>query len=106
VARLGGLDDRLARLEDRYYSRREADSKPSEWLRLLSDEELAWLLEPAEEAESRVPCENHVGLIECGCSSKERMLQGLEEFTELAEEYERRLSRKLMPTPEHREEEN
>jgi hypothetical protein len=34
------------------------------------------------------------------------MLQGLEEFTELAEEYERRLSRKLMPTPEHREEEN
>jgi hypothetical protein len=83
---MGGLRRRLEVLEDRVTKTREDGF--GEFLRALTDDELRWLVEPLEDAESRVPCPKHGG--ECGCSAEGRARRGIEAFPELAEDYIRR----------------
>ncbi len=81
---------RLKRLEE---SSREA--VPSRWeawdelIKLLTTDELKWLTEPSDEAESLVPCP-HVEMVSCGCKSDGRGRRGFEAHPELEEEFVRR----------------
>jgi hypothetical protein len=88
---MGGLTRRLAALEERLAvpeaeARREAYRQ---FLRRLTREELEWLLEPDNEAQSRVPCP-HVEMLQCACRSDERRGRGFEAHPGLREEYLRR----------------
>jgi hypothetical protein len=85
---VGRIDDRLKRLEERVQVGH--DHELVEFFRRLTDDELKWLLEPAHEAASRVPCVGHVNLIECGCRTPGREELGLKTFPALGEEYLRR----------------
>lgn len=55
----------------------------------LTTAELRWLLQPAHEAQRRVPCP-HVEKVGCACKSAERQRRGFEAHPELCEEYARR----------------
>jgi hypothetical protein len=81
--RVAALEERIGASEDG--ARREAHR---EFFR-RTREELDWLLEPADEAQSRVPCP-HVEMLRCGCRSDERRRRGFEAHPELREEYLRR----------------
>jgi len=86
-----GTKRRLERLEVRL----EAEMTPPEreaWdelLKRLTTDELRWLTEPSDEAESMVPCP-HVERVSCGCRSDERGRRGFEAYPELADEFVRR----------------
>jgi hypothetical protein len=84
---MASLERRLARLEDRQGDK--WDREDEEFVSRLTDGELGWLLEPAEEAQRLVPCP-HVELVTCGCRGDEREQRGFEAHPELFEEYLRR----------------
>lgn len=86
------LKRRLESLEERH----RAEVVPSEqevvWdelLKRLTNDELRWLSEPSDEAESLVPCP-HVEMVSCGCKSDERGRRGFEAHPELEERFVRR----------------
>lgn len=58
-----------------------------ELLRRLTDEELDWLAEPADEAAALVECRSHPGH-DCACTERERL--AIEASPECAEEMQRR----------------
>ena len=79
------------RLED-LEVRHRAQTPPSEreaWgelLKRLTTDELRWLAEPSDEAESLVPCP-HVEMVSCRCRSDERGRRGFEAHPELEERF-------------------
>ena len=85
------LKRRLESLEERH--RVEVASSEQEvcdeFVKRLTTEELKWLCEPSDEAQSLVPCP-HIEMVSCGCKSDERGRRGFEAHPELAEEFNRR----------------
>ena len=95
------LKRRLEGLEERH----RAQTPPSEreaWgelLKRLTTDELRWLAEPSDRAESLVPCP-HVDAFLCRCSSDVRTRRGFEAHPELEEEFIRRANTVLERTSE------
>ena len=83
--RLGLLEGQITAAED---EQRRAAYR--EFIERLTFEELEWLSEPGDEAESLVPCP-HVELVKCGCRGPERARRGFEAYPELLAERVRRL---------------
>ena len=83
------IERRLEALEARIGGGDERTRVFNDFLRDLSDEELCWLLEPGDQAQSLVPCP-HVEMLECACSSDGRVQRGFEAHPGLREEYLRR----------------
>lgn len=81
---MGSLERRLAALEGQI--KPPEDREGRELLSCLTWEELKWLSEPVEEAQSRVPCP-HVELISCTCRGTERERRGFEAHPELLEKH-------------------
>jgi hypothetical protein len=91
------LKRRLESLE-----RHRAQSEGEAWgelLKRLTTDELRWLAEPSDEAESLVPCP-HVEMVSCRCSSDERERRAFEAHPELAERFVRRCNTLLERTGE------
>jgi hypothetical protein len=90
---MGSIERRVKALEER--NRGSEDDLQAAELRAfygsLSLEDLEWLCEPGDEAQSLVPCP-HVEMVECDCKSDQRVRRGFEAYPELREESERRLS--------------
>ena len=88
---MGRLKRRLSELEEH----RRAETVPprlkawGEFIKCLTTDELTWLTEPSDEAQSLVPCP-HVELVACGCRGEERRRRGFEAHPELLEEYVQR----------------
>jgi hypothetical protein len=73
------FDLRLPGIAERLHRERAA------WQRLTTDE-LRWLTEPSDKAQSLVPCP-HVEMVSCGCKSDERGRRGFEAHPELEERF-------------------
>ena len=92
------LKRRLEGLEERHRAQSEGEVW-GELLKRLTTDELRWLAEPSDEAESLVPCP-HVEMVSCRCSSDERTRRGFEAHPDLAEEFIRRANTLLERTSE------
>jgi hypothetical protein len=82
------LRRRIESLKERH----RAETAPPEreawdhFLKRLTTDELTWLTEPSDEAQSLVLCP-HVEMVSCGCRGEERRRRGFEVHPELLEEY-------------------
>ncbi len=88
---MGTIDRRLARLEDQIKAPEGELQRwaQREFLKRLTWEELRWLGEPTEQAQSLVPCPRFEPR-ECGCQCLARVDRGYEEHPELHDEKLRR----------------
>ena len=86
-----GARRRLERLEERLVAQTASPERKAwgELLKRLTTDELRWLVEPSDEAQSLVPC-LHVERLACGCRGEERRRRGFEAHPELLEEYVQR----------------
>ena len=95
------LKQRIEGLEERH----RAETAPPEreawdhFLKRLTTDELTWLTEPSDEAQSLVPCP-HVEMLSCGCKGEERRRRGFEAHPELFDEYVQRRNTLLERTSE------
>jgi hypothetical protein len=85
------LKRRLENLEEHH----RVQFAPAKWeawdelVKRLTTEELKWLCEPCDKAQSLVPCP-HVEMVSCGCRSDERRRRGFEAHPDLVDEFVRR----------------
>ena len=88
---MGSIERRLEALEAHLSSGPDLARQQAyrAFIERLTGDELSWLADPGEEAQSLVPCP-HVEMLECECRSDERAQRGFEAHPELREEYLRR----------------
>src|ERR687893_468542 len=92
------LKRRLDELAERHRAQSEGEAW-GELLERLTTDELRWLAEPSDKAESLTPCP-HVEMVSCRCSSGERERRAFEAHPELEEEFIRRVNTLLERTSE------
>src|SRR5918997_6992998 len=95
------LKRRLQNLEERHRVELAPPEQEAwdELLKRLTTDELRWLTEPSDKAQSLVPCP-HVEMVSCGCKSDERGRRGFEAHPELEERFVHRWNTLLERTGE------
>lgn len=96
-----GTRRRLERLVQRLVAQTAPPEREAwdELIKRMTTDELRWLVEPSDEAQSLVPCP-HVEMVACGCRGEERRRRGFEAHPELVDEYVRRRNNLLKRTSE------